>query len=193
MANKTVELTGFRHFITRQALLMPAPEAEAYLEFTRTFREELAPVGMLEEQLSQSLADAQWRLNQIRALQSNIFATETAAFADAPVVTAHRSPRYAGALSFSLYEQRLAHQFHQNLQLLRELQSERLQREAADLDQAAQILEMEKAKSAPSQPLNYSPSDDGFVFSILQLEAHIRRRERSREAARFTQPRRAAA
>jgi hypothetical protein len=189
----TVELQGFRHPVTKQPLMMPAADAEAYLQFTQAFSAELDPKGFLEEQLAQSVADAQWRLNQIRAIENNILATERAAYADAPVVTAHRKAKYANALSFSTYEQRLTRQFHQNLKLLRELQAERRTREAAELEQAAQILTMEKSKAAPNQPLKYTPANDGFVFSIPEIEAHIERRKRLHDARQYTATRSAAA
>ena len=58
-----------RHGLTGHTVLLPAEDLVAYQDFTRGFFVDLKPVGMVERQLVQSLADTSWRLNRIPALE----------------------------------------------------------------------------------------------------------------------------
>src|ERR1700682_2205568 len=55
-------------------IVLPAEDLVAYQDFTNQFLADFKPVGILEEQLVQSLADTSWRLNRIAALESNLMA-----------------------------------------------------------------------------------------------------------------------
>jgi cysteinyl-tRNA synthetase len=94
-----------------------------------------------------------------------------------------KSLAYLGML-----EQRLSRQFEKTLKQLRELQAERHKREALQMEQATQLLEMHQEQELP-----YDPKEDGFVFSTEEIEQHIRREERLEEARDAHEAREAAA
>ena len=60
---------------------------------------------------------------------------------------------------------------------LREIQSERAERERRDLKDAAALLELHKHKGVP-----WEPADHGFVFSKDQVEAFAQRLMRLNES-----------
>jgi len=186
---QTIELNGFRHPVSAQVMLMTAEEAKVYLKFTRSLAEEFQPATMLEAQIAFSIADAQWRLNSVRALQNNLLSVQLAA-SETPmepaVLGAQIHLRKAPTLAtLTIYEQRIHRQFHKDLVTLQQLQAARRAEEQRQLDQAAQLLELERSKTPAGQPLVYHPSGDGIQFPLEQIEAHLRLSCRRREATRF--------
>src|SRR6267143_1604678 len=71
---KRSSLNAYRHGLTGQTIILPAEDLDAYQAFTRTFFNDYKPVGTLEKQLVQSLADTSWRLNRVAALEHNLIA-----------------------------------------------------------------------------------------------------------------------
>src|SRR5712664_3820198 len=69
---KRSSLNAYRHGLTGQTIILPAEDLVAYQDFTRTFFDDYKPVGTLEKQLVQSLADTSWRLNRVAALENNL-------------------------------------------------------------------------------------------------------------------------
>jgi len=184
------KLNALRHALTGQTIVLPTDDLSAYQAFTRRFFDDLRPKGALEEQLVQTLADCSWRLNRARAIETNLLAL---GIADERNITATGHPEADAALAMarafcdqakalanlSMLEQRLSRQFEKALKQLRELQHERRNREASDLDQAAEILQMHKEQKLP-----YRPAEDGFVFSNAEIENYIQREERISKARR---------
>jgi SAM-dependent MidA family methyltransferase len=76
-----------------------------------------------------------------------------------------------------MHYQRLSRQFQKAVDHLREIQSERVERQRRDLQNAAALLELHKRKGIP-----WEPSDHGFVFSREQVEAFSRRLMRLNES-----------
>ena len=54
---KRSSLNAYRHGLTGQTIILPAEDLDAYQAFTRTFFNDYKPVGTLEKQLVQSLAE----------------------------------------------------------------------------------------------------------------------------------------
>src|SRR5260221_13924025 len=69
---KRSSLNAYRHGLTGQTIILPAEDLVAYQDFIDTFFADYKPVGTLEKQLVQSLADTQWRLNRVAALEHNL-------------------------------------------------------------------------------------------------------------------------
>src|SRR5208337_2773263 len=65
-------LNALRHGLTGQTVVLPSEDLAAYQAFTKRFFDDLQPRGMVEEQLVQTLADASWRLNRARAIETNL-------------------------------------------------------------------------------------------------------------------------
>src|SRR5271156_5732604 len=67
-------LNAYRHGLTGQIQLLTADEHEAFEKHCAGIRESLEPVGALEIELAQSIAEDHWRLKRARALETGIFA-----------------------------------------------------------------------------------------------------------------------
>jgi hypothetical protein len=120
---------------------MPWEDREAYQTHCASFLKTLAPVGDIETQAAQGIADDQWRLNRARAVDTNMFAL---GHFDYPAETGH--PQIDAALTtarvfrdnskvfvnLSLYEQRINRSLEKNFDRLAALQQTRLTQERAD-------------------------------------------------------------
>ncbi len=162
---------------------MPGEDLEAYQQFCRDYQASLNPQGVVERDIVQTLADAQWRLNRCRALEYNHYAlgfednqakldTENGqAHAAMTMVFTHRD-YYPALESLGRHEARLHRVYHQSLAKLQDLQASRKEREHAELRQAAAI----RTHLKPS--VHWDPADDGFVLSLEQVDAYIRQEKR---------------
>jgi hypothetical protein len=163
-------LNALHHGLTAASPVLPSEDAAAYQAHCRQFLDEHQPATATEKQLVQELADTAWRLNRIPLLEADVLnraanpPTEQAAI-DFDIVDAHRLLSNLGIQS-----NRLSRQFQKALAALREIQTDRLERERRELKAAAGILEFHKHKGLP-----WEPSDDGFVFSTEQVECFSRR------------------
>ncbi len=68
------KLNAFRHGLTAATVVLPTEDMETYRQFSASVIASLEPVGAMEEQLAQLVADTHWRLNRIPALEANLFA-----------------------------------------------------------------------------------------------------------------------
>jgi hypothetical protein len=121
---------------------------DAYQDFTHTFFADYKPVGTLEKQLVQSLADTAWRLHRIARLESNLIAlgfdehsnsisTEhPEAHAALVIIEAMRDETRALAV-LGLHTARLSRHFEKTLKQLHDTQKERRATEATYLREAA--------------------------------------------------------
>lgn len=177
-------LNALRHGLTGQVIVMPGEDLAAYRTHCAAFHADLKPSGVLETHLTQTLADATWRLNRVRTLEQNLLSLGLNAKSDiiftenpqvhAALATAAGLPLYHRELAnLSIHESRISRQFDKTLAQLRQIQAGRKAEEAAQLEQAATTYAYHK-----SQGLPYDPQSDGFVFSIAQLDRHLRLRPR---------------
>jgi hypothetical protein len=67
-------LNAYRHGLTGQIRLLTAEENEAFELHCAGIRESLQPVGALETELAQSIAEDHGRLKRARAIETGIFA-----------------------------------------------------------------------------------------------------------------------
>jgi hypothetical protein len=176
---------NLRHGLTGQISLLPTEDREAHDKFCNELIESFKPATPMEHQLAQSVAEDNWRLNRIRAIEDNMFALGHTherhelkiALADAQTFLDH-------ANKFNLltvYEQRINRNLHRNLQTLRELQAERKAEQNKAMEEA-QLL----AQASLVNGLPYEPHRDGFVFSPAEINRAIDRNNRlkaAREAA----------
>jgi len=158
-------LNALRHGLTAASPLLPSEDPAAYETHRRQFQDEYQPATPTETQLVQELIDTSWRLNRIPLLEADLFARAAnppneQARIDFDIVDAHRLIN-----NLSLQSHRLSRQFQKALDKLREIQTERRERERRQLKDAAALLELHKHKGIP-----WEPSDHGFVFSKDQVE-----------------------
>jgi len=67
-------LNAYRHGLTGRICLLTADEHAAFDQHCTGIRESLQPVGAIELELAQSIAEDHWRLKRARALETGIFA-----------------------------------------------------------------------------------------------------------------------
>jgi hypothetical protein len=63
-----------RTALTGRTVLLPTDDVEAYQKHVARFDAQFKPVTDREKELTQNIADTQWRLNRIFALEQGIYA-----------------------------------------------------------------------------------------------------------------------
>jgi hypothetical protein len=153
--------------LTGRTVLLAADEVAAYEAHCLRLQHKWNPEGDDESLLVQSIADTEWRLRRIPTLEFAIYAKGRAEFAaqvdattdvsDPALVDLETFLRYEKQLrNLALQEGRLNRQRDKHIAELRQLQSERLARQAEQAQ--AEV-------TATSQP-----SNNGFVFSAAPIE-----------------------
>jgi hypothetical protein len=135
----------------------------------------------MERQLALSVAEDSWRLNRARAIENNMFALgHEGERRELQIALADARTFQAQANQFQLltiYEQRINRNLQRSLKQLQELQAERrLQCEQA-LEEAKLLAQLNLMNGLP-----YEPEQNGFVFSIAEINRAIDRDNRLKEA-----------
>jgi hypothetical protein len=80
-------------------------------------------------------------------------------------------------VNLSIYEQRLHRSMKESLRQLRELQTERREREKTEMDDAIRLLKTQQMKGLPCEP---EPATNGskFVYARAEIAAEAGRRNR---------------
>jgi hypothetical protein len=185
---KRSSLNAMRHGLTGHTIVLPTEDLAAYNLFTKQLFDEFKPVGLLEKQFAQLIADTSWRLNRVPALEHNLSAlgfdehknsikTEHPEAHAALVITEALRERTRYINAISTHGERLSRQLDRTLLRLKNLQSERRATEAQQLSDAAALYQMDQKQGLP-----YNPAEDGFVFANAEIETYIRRRDRLKAA-----------
>ncbi|MBV9498362.1 MAG: hypothetical protein JO138_03210 [Acidobacteriaceae bacterium] len=171
-------LNAVKTGLTGRTVLLPSDDAEAYQKHVAGFFEHWKPAGDNERNLVQSLADTEWRLLRIPALEMGIYAIGRLEFAsefanedqavrkhliEAKVFLAYRKDLN----NLSIQESRLRRQRERDTETLKELQHQRAQAAKARLNKAAQLY-IEAVKE--NRNGDFDLGQFGFEFSIAQIE-----------------------
>ena len=149
-------LNALRHGLSGQTVLMPWEDREAYQSHCASFLKTLAPVGDIETQTAQGIADDQWRLNRARAVDTNLFALGHFDYApetghpqiDAALTSARVFRDNSKVfVNLSLYEQRINRSLEKNFDRLEALQATRRAQE-----HEAKISQIRQNKARLSTP-----------------------------------------
>ncbi|MBV9758921.1 MAG: hypothetical protein JO340_00005, partial [Acidobacteriaceae bacterium] len=104
----TSSLNAVKTGLTGRTVLLPGDDAAAYEAHVQGFFNRLQPVGDQESNLVQSLADTQWRLLRIPALEFGIFALGRLEFANEfPAEQADSRKHLIDAKIFLAYQRQL--------------------------------------------------------------------------------------
>jgi hypothetical protein len=182
-------LNAVKTGLTGRTVLLPSEDAALYEVHIAQFRERYQPAGEQEQALVQSLADTEWRLARIPALEMGIYALGHLEFAelfpdqdaavrkqliDAKVYLAYRRE----LSNLSIQEGRLRRQREKDLAALQALQQPRLLQVQAQvqatLDQAARMYI--EAVHRDEHHL-FDPEALGFEFTTEQVELRALRLE----------------
>jgi hypothetical protein len=201
-------LNAYRHGLTGQICLLTADEQQAFDQHCTGIRESLAPVGALETELAQSIAEDHWRLKRARALETGIFAlgqlgelgrlpaSDRDDPAQLPIDEALSRARTWVAQSenfqlLALYEQRIHRAIEKNMAQLRTLRAERHAIRQQALEEAQLLAQLAYSKGEKYDPARDFPPEIlqiGSDFSSAGIRRLINRNQRLNEARLVGQP-----
>ena len=171
-------LNAVKTGLTGRTVLLPGDDAEAYQKHVASFFDRWKPAADDERNLVQSLADTEWRLLRVPALEMGIYALGRLEFA-AEFANEHEAVRkhlieakifvtYRKDLNnLSIQESRLRRQRERDTETLKSLRYQRAQSAKARLDKAAQLY-IQAVKENTNG--NFDLGQFGFEFSIAQIE-----------------------
>jgi hypothetical protein len=198
------KLNAYKHGLTGQIHVFTAAEQTAFDAHCKAIIEVLAPVGALEQDLAQSIAEGRWRLKRARAIESSIFAAGQLSLLgfDAGVPTSEDPAQLFiednviqattwlakndNFLLLALYEQRINRTIERNMAELRTLRAERKAAREQALEEALLLSQLAKSKGEEYDPAADFPPEllgTDSVFSpaaIIRLIARNQRNGRSR-------------
>ena len=174
----TSSLNAVKTGLTGRTVLLASDDAAAYEAHISEFITRLAPVTDEERNLVQSLADTEWRLLRIPALEMGIYALGRLECAELfpnedeavrkQLIEAKVFLTYQRQLNnLSIQENRLRRQREKDTAALRELQDERKARAQARLDNVAR--EYIAAVHEDRQD-EFIEGANGFEFSMSEIE-----------------------
>ena len=184
-AKEKTRLNAYRHGLTGKTLIIAEEDSKRYALFSSNFLAKLAPVGEDELFLANAAVNQAWRLQSIPTLCNNIiilghldgtqsrFQADHPEIQDAVIEAATTADRAATLERMSLYEQRIQRSFERFLAQLKQAQTEREAKRLADLEEARLLYEFSKTRDLPWQP-----TEDGFVFSLEEVEVYTYRYHR---------------
>jgi hypothetical protein len=189
-------LNAYRHGLTGQICIFTADEQQAFDNHCTGIREALEPVGALELDLAQSIAEDRWRLKRARALESGIFALGQLGLpgADNPgqlqideALAQARTWLGEGKniQLLTLYEQRIQRAAEKGTAELRTLQTERKAARQKALEEAqllAQLAYMNGEQYDASRDFPPELLKNGSDFSVASINRIIGRSGRIEEA-----------
>ena len=188
VGKKISSLNALRHGLTSRIVVLPTEDLAAYKTFSAEFFVDLAPETFAERQFAQTIIDTQWRLNRVRALEDGMLALghygkennidaghpEIHAALTAAAVFREHSQAF---VNLSMHEQRLYRILTTATKSLDEMKAKRIAARQADLDAAVALHNPNKMQDLP-----FEPSENGFVFTVKEIEAESRRQRRLWEA-----------
>jgi hypothetical protein len=184
-------LNAYRHGLTGQVHILTPADQVAYEKHCKGIHASLAPVGGLETDLAQAVADDRWRLNRAAGIEGPIFAIGT----PHPKQDSPNNPEIDVAIAqartwlaegkniqlLSLYAHRIQRHVEKNLGLLRQLQQDRKAALDQVVEEVANLIELAETqrktfdieRDYPRQVI--PPQFDFSNAEILRLVAHRRR------------------
>ena len=158
--------------LTGRTVLLPSDDAALYRHHLERFTEELKPVTARESVLVQSIADTDWRLLRIPALESAIYArgrAENTTAEHSGLADLQTFLQYEKQLrNLQLQEGRLRRHREKDLAELKSLQQLRIAEERRQLEEAAMLY-----TAARHDGRSFDPADHGFEFSLDDVQAFL--------------------
>src|ERR1700683_3422818 len=168
-------LNAYKHGLTGQIHLLTAAEQTAFDAHCKSICEALAPIGALEIDIAQAIAEDRWRLKRARAIETGIFAAgQQGLLGFNPGVPTTEDPaqlliedtliqarswlaKHANFLLFALYEQRINRSIERNMAELRTLRAERKAAREQALEEACFSPNSHRAKAKSTIRPSISP------------------------------------
>jgi hypothetical protein len=181
-------MNALRHGLTARVVVLPTEDMDAYHAFSKEIVDSLDAQTPVERQFAQTVADNQWRINRIRSIEDGMLGMghfEAAGDFDCPTSEIHSAMTAARAfrddsksfVNLSIYEQRLHRSMKESLRQLKELQTERREREKTEMDDAIRLLKTQQMKGLP-----FEPEPAKFVYASAEISAESARRDRLQDS-----------
>ncbi|HEX4136601.1 MAG TPA: hypothetical protein VHY84_18465 [Bryobacteraceae bacterium] len=174
-------MNALRHGLTARVVVLPTEDMAAYQDFSQEIVDSLDAHTPVERQFAQTIADNQWRINRIRSIEDGMLGIgryEDTDNLDIPdpevrgVMTSARAFRdhSKAFVNLSIYEQRLHRTIKDAFRQLKELQTDRREREKTEATERESAKDYEE--TAPqTQDLPVPPAGNGFVYASAQIAA----------------------
>jgi hypothetical protein len=193
---------GFKHGLCSKVHIATPQETEAFQAHCAAYREELAPVGVIESDLVQLIAEDRWRLKRAHAIENSIFAggihlhsaehdTGRPEVDDALAEGQTWVDQSRFLATLTIYEQRIQRSLRENAaalnahQIARKQAHHQAQKDAVLLAAIAEK-QGEVYNPAPDFP---NPADHGgFAYDAAETRRLVDRDRRLREAVYLNQP-----
>jgi hypothetical protein len=170
---------GAKTGLPGRTVLLPADDASRYEAHTASLFKQLAPVGNAEQGLAQSIANSEWQLRRIPALERSVYELGRRELAD---FFPNESPDVRQQLieakvfivyhqelnNLSVQETRLQRRREKDLAALKQLQEKRKRQEGTRLTEAAQLYMKAVAEHRAAE---WKPEEFGFEFSLASIRA----------------------
>jgi hypothetical protein len=206
-------LNQYRHGLTGQIHLLTAAEQTAFDAHCKSICEALAPVGALEIDIAQAIAEDRWRLKRARAIETGIFAagqqgllgfnpgnpnvgtTEDPAqllIEDTLIQARTWLAKNDNFLLLALYEQRIGRTVERNMAELRTLRAERQAPRDQALAEAPLLSQLAQSKGEKYDPAADFPPPllgNNSDFSGVTITLLIARNQRLNEARDYAKTR----
>ncbi|MGC2658214.1 MAG: hypothetical protein WA324_09695 [Bryobacteraceae bacterium] len=166
-----------RTALTGRTVLLRTDDVDAYQKHVTRFEAEYNPVTDREKELTQNIADTQWRLNRIFSLEQGIYAAGHIEFAK---LYENEDPSIRPALieakvfttsqrqlnNLSLQNERLRRHYEKDTAELKELIRIREAKRQNDMSTATSNWQNAQAEGVP-----FDPREIGFDFSCADIHA----------------------
>ena len=203
-------LNAYKHGLTGQIHLLTAAEQTAFDAHCKSICEALAPVGALEIDIAQAIAEDRWRLKRARAIEAGIFAAgRQGLLGFNPGVATTEDPaqllledtllqartwlaKNDNFLLLALYEQRISRTIERNMAELRTLRAERKAARDQALEEALLLSQLAQSKGEKYDPAADFPPEllgTDSVFSPAVIALLIARNQRLNEARDYAKTR----
>jgi len=193
-----IRFNAYKHGLTGQIHIVTAEEQAAFDAHCKSICEALAPVGALEIDLAQAIAEDKWRLKRARAIESGIFAAGKQGLLGFKEIAVSEDPaqlqiddsmiqartwlaKNDNFMLLALYGQRINRTIERNMAELRTLRAERKEALHQAVEEAVLLAQLTKSKGETYDIAADLPSQE-FVFSAGEFERLIHRKERLNEA-----------
>jgi hypothetical protein len=181
-------MNALRHGLTARVVVLPTEDMDAYQAFSKEIVDSLDAQTPVERQFAQTVADNQWRINRIRSIEDGMLGMghfEAAGNFDCPSSEIHSAMTAARAfrndsksfVNLSIYEQRLHRSMKDALRQLKELQTERREKNKTGMDDSIRLLKTRQMKGLPSET-EAAVKGIGVVYASAEIALESARRDR---------------
>ena len=184
-------LNAYRHGLTGQIVLFTPEDEAAYKKHCAGVHESLKPVGYMETDLVQTIADDRWRLKRGASIEASIFAcgiscpdtidinNEEVAVSVSQGQTWVRNNKEL--LNITLYCQRIQRSIEKNIELVRQYQAERKAAQDQLVETFENMIEQAELKGRTFNAEKDFPTeflDQRFAFSLPEIHRRAQWRRR---------------